>query len=235
MRDFDAELTETLKGAPHVLGLYRYDGEEVLARYTVLVDAEPAVANVQRLITERVDPNLEVTVRTWKQGDTVSYDKALWQKPVPARSTRPSRDELVEALKDTFVAQRNAVMVEEGVQGHLLAGYMFDVSDPVCPARFKEMMGGDRFIRTCKASNQLPLAVGVMPKRIIADHILDIARRVEKLPAPSVILMDAPMLPRTIVRLMAPCGDNEMVVVTGYDKALGLKAVAVPTIITKPK
>lgn len=230
MTNFDELMVETLRVHPNVKAVFRVDGPDVMGLYVLDVEEDTA-PDVETAVRERVNPDLTVGYGRppeGQEGVTLLWERA--QNPVrKAPPGPPPLDELVASLREVLLAERNKLALE-GVVPETLGGYIFDVSDPVCPSRFKEMMGGDEFINHCRAGGKLPLAVGVMPRRIIAKHIEPIARKVEKVPASPIFYADAPM-PRSVLLVENWSVDNEMVVVTGYQRALGLKSIVVPSII----
>jgi len=242
MTDFDELMVETLRVHPRVRAVYRVDGPDVMGLYVLDVenDAGPAVLET---VQQRVNPDL--TVGFGKPPEGQDGVRCLWERPadpvgeVVRKSQPKSRKtpagppplaELVNSLREVLLTERNKLTLE-GVVPETLAGYIFDVSDPCCPPKFKEMMGGDAFINHCRAGGRLPLAVGVMPKAILSKHVEPIARKVEKIPESPIFFADAPV-PKTIRLLEGWRTPNEMVVVTGYQRALGLKSIVVPTVIT---
>lgn len=235
--NFDDLMLETLNVHPDVKSLHRVDNADMVGVYFVEVD-EGAEAAVQAAIKTRVHADLSVFFV--HPGDEEGA-KELWRRPEGVRKAKPrsrkkepqtpTLDELVESLRETLLAERNRCIVEDGAVGETLAGYVFDVSDPCCPPKFLQMVGGDAFVKHCAASGKLPLAVGVMPKNIIAKHVEPIARRVEKMPESPIIFADAPV-PKTLSLIMNWRFSNEMVIVTAYKRALGLKAIVVPTVVT---
>lgn len=250
MTNFDELLVETLRVHPDVLGVYRYDGAGELARYTVDVAEGMDCDAVSQTIAARVSPDLDINVTSLTHDLTANLSPGdeLWSRPATAvaqtvrkaapRSRRepprePTLDELVASLKEVLLAERNELIAEGGLSPDALAGYVLDVSDPCCPPKFKEMMGGDKFVNHCRASGRIPLAAGVMPRSLLVKHVEPIARKVEKMPESPIFFADAPV-PRTIRLLEGWRQPNEMVVVTAYKKALGLKAILVPSLITLP-
>lgn len=232
MLNFDELLVEVLCVHPDVRAVYREDTENKMGTYVLDVE-DGAEASVVEAVTTRVHEDLMYVFGTRSDKEA----KLLWRRTAVRKAqpkatkptTPPPLNELVESLRETLLKERNALILE-GEVAEFLVGYIFDVSDPCCPAKFKEMVGGDRFIEHCKAGNRLPLAVGVMPKHIVSKYVEPIARKVEKMPASPIIYANAPV-PRTIQLLENWRQPNEMVVVTGYQKMLGLKAIAVPTMV----
>lgn len=242
MTNFDELMVETLRVHPNVRAVFRVDGPDVMGLYVVDVEDDTA-PDVEATIRSRVNADLSVgygrppenqegVTLLWERtadtvGEVVRKSKPKERK---APAGPPPLNELVASLREVLLAERNKLALE-GVVPETLGGYIFDVSDPCCPPKFKEMMGGDKFINHCRAGGKLPLAVGVMPRRIIAKHIEPLARKVEKVPASPIFYADAPV-PRSVLTIENWNVPNEMVVVTGYQRALGLKSIVVPSVIT---
>lgn len=237
--DFDELMVETLRIHPDVHAIHRVDCADTMGLYVVDVN-EGCASDVLHVVQERVHKDLDVAFGKPPQGPDV---RELWVRSVAqesVRSTKPKQrekaraatlNELIESLRETLLTERNKLIVEEEIPGETLAGYVLDVSDPCCPTKFKEMVGGEPFIKHCIASGKLPLAVGVMPRIVLARQFEPIARRVEKMPESPIFFTDAPV-PKTIRILETWRIKNEMVIVTVYQKALGLKSIVVPSVIS---
>lgn len=221
MLNFDELMVQTLRIHPNVKSVHRVDNGNVMGLYFVEVE-DGCEAAVSAVIKDRVHPDL-----------SFSFGRIVGGRELWSRATKPSGppplNDLISSMREALLAERNKLILE-GVAAETLAGYVFDVSDPCCPPKFKEMVGGDAFIKHCRAGGNLPLAVGVMPKRLLSKHIEPIARKVEKMPAPMIFIADV-AVPKTVRLLEGWNESDSMVVVTGYQRALGLKSITVPALV----
>lgn len=224
MTNFDELMVETLRVNPAVRGVYR----EYVGLYVVDVDLKD-VQQVAETVRSQVNPNLTFAVGRpveGQQGVTTLWAREEPAAPPPAELTL---NDVVESLRETLLAERNKLILS-GEAPESLGGYVIDVADPCCPPKFKALAGGDEYVKHCRATGALSVVSGVMPRSILARHIEPIARKVEKMPESPIFFTDAPV-PRLVRTLESWRSPNEMIVLTVFKCAVGLKAVAVPTLV----
>ena len=230
-RDFDKELVDCLKTLPGVLGVYRVDIEDkMLGHYTVRITEPATETDVKELVNAEVDPALDVSVLG--ADEIVPEAQALWEANV-SNVERPTLAQIVQANHASLIENRNGLMLEENIAPLAIAGFVIDISDPLCPEKFVKLAGGQKFIRHCRAGGRLPIASGVLPKDILIRHIDPIARQVAKMPAQSPIFLpgDAPDEPKIVRALRNWNIPTQIPVVTIYEYKMGLSALIVPTVV----
>lgn len=230
-RDFDKELVDCLKTLPGVLGVYRVDiDDKMLGHYVVRITDPATETDVKELVSAEVDPELDVSVLGAEE--VVPEAQIMWEANV-SNVDRPTLAQIVQANHESIIENRNGLMLEENIAPLSIAGFVIDISDPLCPEKFISLAGGQKFIKHCRAGGRLPIASGVLPRDILIRHIDPIARRVSKMPAKSPIFLPGDALdePRIVRALRNWNSTTQIPVVTIYEHKMGLSALIVPTIV----
>lgn len=240
MTEFSAEaVIAAFETHPAVLAIYREDPtSDTYGRFVFVVDGEDGPSKVRKRLSERF--MFPVDVRFIGPGDDHPAE-CLWQctrqavrRATPrSRKTKiqviPNRDEIVTEHRELIITKRNELIAEEGLPPVTVAAFIVDVTDDLCPAKFRELVGED-FIRHCHTSNQLPVASGVLPRDILIRHMDPICRKIEKMPEPLILVADPPV-PKLVQVLRDWHNTNEVPVVVVYQGKVSVVAFVVPSIV----
>jgi len=240
MTEFSADaVVAAFETHPAVLAIYREDETtNVYGRFVFVVDGEDAPSKVKKRLAERF--SFPIDARFIGPGDDRPAE-CLWQysrqavrKAAPrSRKTKiqviPNRDEIVGEHRELIITKRNELIAEEGLPSLAIAAFIVDVTDELCPTKFRELIGED-FIRRCLATDQLPIAAGALPRDILMRHMDPICRKIEKMPEPLIIAADPPV-PKLIQILRDWRNANEVPVVVVYQGKVSVMAFVVPSIV----
>lgn len=234
-----SDLVTAFESHPAVLAIYRdAETESSFGRFVFAVNDQSAQAKVRKRLAERfsfpidarfIGPDDEHPEECLFERHQAAVRSAAPKSRKAVLQVMPNRAELVEQHKKMVLTSRNELIVDEGLAPLAIAGFIVDVTDPLCPPKFQQLVGDD-FVRRCRASNQLPVAAGVLPREILIRHMDPICRRIEKMPEPLIILADPPV-PKVVSILRSWNNVNEVPVVVVYQGNVSIVSLVVPSII----
>lgn len=239
MTEFSTDaIVEAFEMHPAVLAIYREDETaNAYGRLVFVVVDESGASKVRKRLAERFPYPIDAR---FISPEDEKPAECLWQRQQAVRSNAPrsrktkiqvipNREEIVAEHREFVIAKRNELIVEEGIPPLGIAAFIVDVTDELCPAKFRELVG-EEFIRHCRASDQLPIASGALPRDILIRHMDPICRKIEKMPEPLIIAADPPV-PKLVRVLRDWRSSNEVPVVVVYQGKISVVAFVVPSIV----